>query len=160
MSTLSWNEELMLGHAQMDRTHEEFVALLAAAEAALPRLDRGAILDAFRALIVHTQAHFDQEERWMADCGFDAENCHSRQHAMVLKVMADVETLARDAGEMQPLARIVAELAEWFPQHAQMMDAALAEQMAQRGYDPLTRQQAHPAPEAAPITGCGSQSCS
>lgn len=160
MNTLTWNDTLELDHAQMDQTHREFVALLNAVQDALPGLDRALITDRFRELVLHTDAHFSQEERWMQDCGFDADNCHSRQHSMVLRVMRDVETLARDEGDLGPLQRIVGELVEWFPQHAQMMDAALAEQMQQRGYDPVTRTQTGAVAQAALITGCGNASCS
>jgi hypothetical protein len=59
-------------------------------------------------------------------------------------------------GELAPIRQMARELAVWFPQHAQAMDAALALHLRRAGFDPVTGQ-VH-APEALPtelIHGCG-----
>jgi hemerythrin-like metal-binding protein len=127
MSALPWTEALHLQHEELDRTHEEFVALLNTLQAALD----GGPLPAYRELLAHTEAHFAMEEAWMAELGFDAENCHSRQHAMVLELMHSVLQHA-EAGDTAPMTRLVPALAEWFPQHATQMDAALVETLKQK----------------------------
>lgn len=158
MALLSWNEGLRLGQPQMDTTHVEFVDLLVAFELALEGGDPGAAL---AALTEHTVAHFAQEERWMAALGFAPQNCHAFQHLSVLNVLREVQRLHAEAPDPALLQRLATELAQWFPAHAQSMDAALALTMTERGYDPLTGALARPpAPEAEPITGCGSASCS
>lgn len=121
MSALTWTDALRLQHDELDRTHEEFVALLNALDATLPDGDP---LPALRELIAHTEAHFALEEGWMQRMGFEPENCHSRQHQMVLQLLREVEQRAA-VGETDALPRLVPALAEWFPQHAEMMDAAL-----------------------------------
>lgn len=121
MSALTWTDALRLQHDELDRTHEEFVALLNALDATLPDGDP---LPALRVLIAHTEAHFALEEGWMQRMGFEPENCHSRQHQMVLQLLREVEQRAA-VGETDALPRLVPALAEWFPQHAEMMDAAL-----------------------------------
>ena len=159
MTTLTWSDALTLDHPQMDATHEEFVALLAAADAALPGAD-APLLAAFDTLVAHTVEHFAQEDRWMAATGFAPENCHAFQHQAVLQVMTECARRARDEGDFEPLRLAVGELATWFPQHAQMMDAALAEHMASLGFDVATgrcRESALAGAEA--ITGCGGASC-
>ena len=83
MPTLTWSDDLMLGIAEMDATHVEFVDLLALTEAASDT----ALLDRWRGLIAHTQTHFDREDHYMAATQFAASNCHSMQHRMVLEVM-------------------------------------------------------------------------
>jgi hemerythrin-like metal-binding protein len=158
MTPLTWSDALALDHPQMDRTHEEFVALLADAATALPGPD-APLLQAFDAMIEHTIEHFAQEERWMAATGFAPENCHAFQHQAVLGVMTECARRARDGGDFEPLRLAVDELAIWFPQHAQMMDAALAQHLANVGFDPATGQCATPLPQAEAVTGCGSQSC-
>lgn len=155
MTALTWSEALALRQPQMDTTHREFVDLLAALETALDGPPAGwqAALAAF---VAHTEAHFAQEDRWMAALGFAAGNCHAYQHAHVLKVLQDVQ--AQAAGDGAPLVRqLVGELAQWFPQHAQAMDAALAQVMAECGYDPATGTVQRRLAEAA--TGCGSSAC-
>lgn len=159
MPSLSWTAALALDHPQMDATHQEFVDLLAAAEAALAGTPEAG-LAAYEALVEHTEGHFGQEDRWMAATGFARENCHGFQHAQVLELMREVGRLAREQQDFGPLGRVLPELAAWFPVHAQSMDAALASHLAQIGFDPATGECAHHPLAAEAITGCGGASCS
>jgi len=160
MTALLWTETLALQQPRMDTTHREFVALLSELEAALPGSIEG--IDASLArLVEHTVEHFAQEERWMQTLGFSAQNCHAFQHAHVLQVLREVLRLQREEGDLETVRQLVAELAKWFPTHAQTMDAGLALTMAEQGFDPETGQLARaPAAQTAPLTGCGSLSCS
>lgn len=153
MTTLHWQPEFALQQPRMDRTHVEFIELLGATEAAAP----GEAADAaLRALLAHTEAHFEQEERWMARLGFANENCHSMQHASVLQVLREVIRRHGVAADGALVGYLVAALAEWFPVHATMMDAALAMTMAERGFDPETGTLPEPLEAtAASITGGG-----
>jgi len=158
MPSLIWSDELVLAHPQMDATHEEFVALLGAAESALAD-SHEAGLTAYQALIDHTVAHFAQEDRWMAATGFAPENCHSFQHGQVLWLMNEVARLAREQSDFGPLGRVLPELGAWFRMHAGSMDAALAAHLREVGYDPATGHIAR-SPAAQAMTGCGGASCS
>ena len=86
---------------------------------------------------------------------FASGNCHSMQHKVVLQVMREGAAMGA-RGELEPIRQMARELAVWFPQHAQAMDAALALHLRRAGFDPVTGQ-VH-APEALPtelIHGCG-----
>ena len=157
MTALTWNESLALNHAQMDRTHAEFVQLLAAAADALPGPD-AELLQAFDLLTLHTVEHFAQEDRWMAATGFAPASCHAYQHQAVLAVMQECVKRAREGGDFEPLRLAVGELAIWFPQHAQSMDAALAQHLESLGFDPTSGACRHAAPADA-LTGCGGSNC-
>jgi len=159
MSTLAWTDSLALNQPTLDHTHQEFVELLNAYGAAL---DGGEdALPALRELLAHTEAHFAMEEDWMARCGFEAQNCHASQHAMVLNVMREVVRYAVELGDREPMAIVRHELSQWFPAHAEMMDAALVFTMEQRGFDPATGECRMPVAEAEAASGhsCGSGSC-
>lgn len=160
MTALTWSEALALKQPRMDQTHREFIALLQGLAGARTagQADLGPLL---QGLLAHTEAHFAQEERWMADIGFARENCHSMQHGQVLHVLREVIARGGDEDHGSLVDVLVEELGRWFVAHAQMMDAALAQLMLERGYDPDTGAMVHtPAPEQAPITGCGGSSCS
>lgn len=160
MTALTWSEALALKQPRMDQTHREFIELLQSLEQSIG-LDVATLDARFAALLDHTVAHFGQEDRWMAEIGFAAENCHTFQHAHVLNVLRDVQQIVQREGDGQVVRQIVDELAQWFTGHAQSMDAALAQTMIERGYDPETGSLRHPiAADAAPITGCGGASCS
>lgn len=155
MSTLVWSEALSLSMPVMDTTHQEFVDLLAQVEAS----DDANLLANWQALIDHTDEHFAREDQWMKDTGFAPGNCHSSQHAVVLKVLREGADLGK-AGDFAPIRQMAHELTIWFPHHAQNMDFGLALHLKTMGYDPETGEVSNPEklPEEA-ISGCGG-SCS
>lgn len=152
MAGLEWSDGLALDLPLMDTTHQEFVALLAAVQEA----DDAALLPAWHALVAHTVAHFGQEDRWMQSTRFASGNCHSMQHRVILQVLGEGTERAEKHGELNVLRAMASELAIWFPQHTQSMDAALALHLRRVGFDPATGVVAAPAelPEAL-IEGCG-----
>jgi len=155
MPNLEWFDALALDLPAMDDTHREFVDLLAQVENAADH----ALLAHWRVLLDHTDEHFSREDRWMQDTRFSSSNCHSVQHKVVLQVMREGLT-GGEAGNLKMLRDMARELALWFPQHAQTMDAALALHLRGIGYDPGTGVVAMPA--ALPrdiIHGCGGASC-
>ncbi|HTH11506.1 MAG TPA: hemerythrin, partial [Acidovorax sp.] len=104
--------------------------------------------------------HFAQEDDWMASTRFASGNCHSMQHKVVLQVMRE-GTHRAEQGDLKVLRVMASELALWFPQHAQSMDAALALHLRRVGFDPASGV-VH-APQALPselIHGCGGATCS
>jgi hemerythrin-like metal-binding protein len=151
MAALQWSEALALDLPLMDDTHREFVQLLQAVEQA----DDARLLPAWQALVEHTQAHFDREDHWMAATRFASGNCHSMQHKVVLQIMREGGERAAK-GELHVPRGMAAELAAWFPQHTQAMDAALALHLRRVGFDPVTGTVHAPdeLPEAL-IHGCG-----
>jgi hemerythrin-like metal-binding protein len=152
---LSWSEALSLDMPLMDTTHQEFVELLAG----VVESPDSSLLSRWADLIQHTDAHFGQEDRWMVDTGFAAENCHSVQHKVVLDVMREGGKRGL-TGELNVVRQMAYELGLWFPQHAQAMDASLALHLRSAGYDPTTGVISQPA--AVPvekIQGCGGSAC-
>lgn len=158
MPQLEWSETLALDLPLMDSTHQEFVEILSTVETA-PDAE---LLARWHELVEHTEAHFGQEDRWMLATRFASGNCHATQHKVVLQVLREAETAVRQkTAPLDVLRRLCGELALWFPQHAQSMDAALALHLRRVGYDPVSGV-VH-APDALPqeeISGCGSSTCS
>lgn len=156
MAQLEWSDALSLDLPLMDDTHREFVDLLAAVE----RANDTQLLAQWCVLVDHTDQHFGQEDAWMLSTRFASGNCHSTQHKVVLQVMREGIALA-EKGDLQPIRVMASELALWFPQHAQAMDASLALHLRRVGFDPATGV-VH-APQALPgelIHGCGGSTCS
>lgn len=123
----SWHDDLRLGFKPMDDTHEEFLSLL---DALLAAPDEG-IADALALVHAHSREHFSLEERWMAETGFPASDCHGDEHAAVLASMEGVgrRVASGDIAAARTLARA---LADWFPGHADYLDSALAHWMCKR----------------------------
>ncbi|MFO0124506.1 MAG: hemerythrin domain-containing protein [Inhella sp.] len=130
MALIAWSEGIALQHEGMDRTHAEFIEHL---NALAERLEAGG--DGLRGLdelIAHTEAHFGLEDAQMAALGYAPENCHTRQHAMVLELMREVRKHVTEKLDTDPLHRLMPALAEWFPQHVDAMDAPLAAALRSR----------------------------
>ena len=150
--TLAWSDDLALDLDFMDNTHREFVDLLAATELA----DDKTVVERFSTLIDHTVDHFGREDQWMQDTQFSSGNCHTSEHDVILKVMREGLRRGRDDGNLAMVRQLAHELGIWFAQHAQTMDAALAQHLQRVGYDAETGMLS--APEALPvgeIQGCG-----
>lgn len=138
MSALTWSDAYLLQQPRMDDTHREFVDQLALLESALPERDRQRLQVLLDGFVLHTERHFAQEERWMSDLGFDTDNCHAFQHGHVLDVLREVQRRLREDGDVDTVALLAAELAQWFPVHAKTMDTGLAQTMTECGYDTET----------------------
>ncbi len=118
---LQWSDALLLGHGPMDRTHREFVEIV---DAMLVD-DDSRFANHLAAFIVHAQGHFGDEDRWMAESGFPAMDCHVDEHAAVLASAHEVQARVR-AGDVAIGREFAAELARWFPSHAAHLDSAVA----------------------------------
>ncbi len=151
-TTLTWSEELLLGDPRTDHTHQEFIDLVNATTAA----DAGSKLAVYQELLAHTVEHFAQEERWMLACGIAADFCHFGQHQSVLEVMKEVERRAA-AGETAYIGSMIEALVEWFPGHANSMDASLVSYLQEKGYDTTTEtfRAGAPAASDAAALSCG-----
>jgi len=156
MIELQWTDALALDIPEMDQTHREFVELLGLVAEAGDDI----VVHAWASLIDHTALHFGQEDLWMRQTRFASENCHSLQHKVVLSVMREGLVQGR-SGRIDVIHQMAHELALWFPQHAQTMDAALALHLRSMAFDFATGGVA--LPERLPlqeISGCGSGGCS
>lgn len=134
----SWKPALAVGLNRMDATHRGFVDRLDAL-AALAGGPPLAALPLLEDLVAHTEAHFAQEERWIDALGFEPGGCHQAQHAGVLQVLRELLRRLRaegDALDPELLGRLAPALAEWLEVHVPMLDAPLAQVMAERGFDP------------------------
>ncbi|MFM2053634.1 MAG: hypothetical protein RL456_1671 [Pseudomonadota bacterium] len=159
MADIVWNDQLLNHQPQMDATHREFVDHLAQVRSVLDQPDE-VLLARYDALVGHTVAHFEQEDRWMADLGFAPGNCHASQHTQVLAVLREVRRQHAEEGQRDLIPRLLPELMMWFENHAQAADAGLAAYMIEVAYDPVTRVIARPPAEAVAADSCGSASCS
>ena len=155
--SLPWSAELALQHAELDATHEEFVALLGQTE--LAQDDQ--LIDRLQALFEHTVEHFAMEDDWMQASAFAPVNCHGMQHRVVIQTLEELLRRGREDGELGLVREILPELGKWFAQHAQTMDAALAWHLDQVGFDPATGQMSRaPGQDQEAASGRASASCS
>ncbi|MEY2631356.1 MAG: hypothetical protein RIR00_10 [Pseudomonadota bacterium] len=118
---MPWQEAHALGVAEMDATHQAFVAqvdaLLLAPDPDFPEL--------LQAVLQHCRLHFEQEGRLMRHCRFPAIGEHESEHLRVLGELAYFGRAAR-SGRIRLAREYVRHLPEWFAAHLATMDSALA----------------------------------
>ena len=122
-AAFEWDDDFKLGHTQMDEVHEEFVEIV---NAMMVCAD-DALLFHLRRFEVHARDHFDQERHWMNASGFPAAECHLAEHDAVMRSVAEVMDGVRLGGSPAEIRRLAGALADWFPAHADYLDAALAQ---------------------------------
>lgn len=121
LAGFDWSAEWDLGNPVMDETHHEFVELLDA----LIRASDADFLSRLDEFARHSEDHFERERQDMESMHFPPMHCHQAQHDNVLAAVRDVRE--RVAGGDIIVGRYLAErIAEWFPEHADFMDRALA----------------------------------
>lgn len=124
---LQWSDQYLLGYAPMDDVHEEFVNLMTQLQCAKdPEL-----LQVLEQIERHTRAHFEMENRWMRQTDFPARDCHMDEHAAVLESIGEVRVLTAN-GNFEVCRRLANSLADWFPNHADYLDSALAHWMCKQ----------------------------
>lgn len=119
----TWSDKLVTQFQPMDETHQEFVALCAAL--ARTGEQTSDFLESLDALILHSIAHFEQENKWMSEHAFPPAACHQREHDAVLEVMQEVRHRVA-AGETDLGQRLAEEMPAWFEHHVDSMDNMLA----------------------------------
>ncbi len=129
LRVFGWHDRFLLGHAQMDETHKEFVdlvnALLTVRDAVLP-----AALAAFAA---HAETHFEQENEWMEKYDFPPRDCHIGEHQKVLASVREVQQRLA-LGDVEIVRKLANALMDWFTAHADYMDSALATWLVKRSH--------------------------
>jgi hemerythrin len=127
MNSFEWREEFSVGVAGMDDTHHEFVECVDA----MLQADDAGLQQALRGFIEHARSHFGQEDRDMQASAYESAGCHVDEHAAVLRSAEEVR-LALEQGKHQVVRAFAQALADWFPEHARVMDLGLARWLVQR----------------------------
>ncbi len=127
MATFGWQDDYAVGHAAMDETHREFVACV---DAMLHVAD-DALAGALDAFSHHAHRHFAEEDLAMRQTAYGSAGCHVDEHAAILRSLEDVRAALQD-GHVHVVRAFAQALADWFPEHARVMDAGLARWLVQQ----------------------------
>jgi hemerythrin len=136
-----------LGVDEMDATHREFVALVAA----LGQADDDRFPALFQTLVEHSRLHFAQEGRLMRLTRFPALGEHEGEHFRVLGELLQFNRAIRRGRLALARAYVKSGLPEWFDLHLSTMDAALAAHH-RRTQGPAADEWRSPTPAPGPWT--------
>lgn len=127
--SLLWSDTRLLGYAPMDDVHKEFYEVTLGLVTCSDETALAAI-DAFEK---HAISHFEQEDEWMRSTNFPPRDCHTDEHAAVLKSVGEVkEAVGAGRAGAELVRDIGMHLFAWFPGHADYLDSALAAWMTKQ----------------------------
>jgi hemerythrin len=126
---MKWRDTYVVGYGPMDHIHEEFVDIVGQMQTCADE-DLSDLLQQF---ISHAKAHFEEENNWMIETQFPPRACHIDQHNAVLNSAMEVQQLLMQ-GDYAMCRKFVHALVDWFPNHTDHLDSALAHWMFKRSY--------------------------
>lgn len=131
MAIIEWDDgRFRLGIDTMDDTHIEFVNLVND----IDKAEGEEFIRLFDALVDHTRAHFDRENKLMVESEFPALAEHRGEHE---RIIGELEKFAQRVHRgLIPFGRsyLRETLSQWFPLHAVTMDSALAAHLKSHGF--------------------------
>lgn len=124
---VEWQENLDLGHGEIDEQHREifrlFVAFSEACQEGRPGTE---LLGRLAFLQGYIRAHFDYEERLMAAAGYPEAERQRRQHADFGRDLENFAARLREGGVKRDLALVVKRrLIHWIMEHICNLDREL-----------------------------------
>jgi hemerythrin len=121
---LSWQEDLVLGHEEIDRQHRDLVAAAGALQAAIAaRAPVAKLQECCAALVECARNHFTTEEGLMLATGYPDYAAHRNEHQQLLKQLALIQQSlgAGNAGDL-----LLTVLNAWTIPHIRYADKNLA----------------------------------
>jgi hemerythrin len=93
-----WNQGLSVGNAEMDRDHEQFIAIVNELNQAIIRQEtRTQILQRLQLIILEAKGHFEREQRLFDEQGYPGAANHSFLHTKLMGEIVGAMTLFRDS---------------------------------------------------------------
>lgn len=130
MDWIPWNELLKTGEPAMDADHAELAELFnALGRAVKNRLDTDACVSALDEIIRHTKAHFEAEDRLMAEHRYPKAEQHRAEHASLLKQALTYRAKVASGGAGMYIA-LVHFPEDWMARHLRTADKQLADFLA------------------------------
>lgn len=129
---ISWSDNMLVGNAQIDTNHREFILLTnelmtSCEKSALARIHE---------MEKHLISHFDSEELLMEKTEFPGTECHIDEHGKVFDAVALVkERYSAGTATLSDVKRLGQALIDWFPGHIFYMDSALSNWVSKKTHN-------------------------
>ncbi len=138
MALLDRQQLQLVDFEEMNRVHFEEVDIVNNIYDLILRLEQGEhcreeLLEALTLFVEHTEKHFANEERLMAEAMFPAQHCHESEHQAALTTIRKVVEMYREQGNLNNLKQFFGqELVAWLNNHIATMDMVTATFLSQQ----------------------------
>jgi hemerythrin-like metal-binding protein len=132
MDRIAWDDTLVTGDDRIDADHRELAGLFnLLRDAAEGGKDKTACAAVFDTLIQHAQAHFELEQRLMAQHRYPEAEQHAAEHAMLMRQAQDYRARF-DLDRAAARADLLQFSEVWLAFHILFSDKALAAFLAEK----------------------------
>ena len=129
---ISWSDNMLVGHAQIDKNHREFIILANELMSTCENSTLATLLKMERHLI----SHFDDEKLLMEKTEFPGPECHIDEHGKVFDAVSLVkERYSAGTATLNDVKRLGQALIDWFPGHIFYMDSALSNWISKKKHN-------------------------
>jgi hemerythrin len=133
VSSIEWDDSLILGIKQIDEHHRHLVGLLSNCYNAIMLDDPQAELEAIvEELSGYTNYHFTFEERLMAEHDFPGMNAHLLEHAEFSRNVRDFQDMC-NSGDASVATEVLVFLRGWLVHHILKVDRVYATFLINKG---------------------------
>jgi len=123
---IEWTDDLAIGHAEIDRDHQNLVDILNRLHDAMQEGQGRQILSQIiNDLAKYAHEHFSREETLMRESGFHEFERHKKRHAELLQQLNEI-AVKHGNGSFSVTMETMNFLREWLRVHIQREDAKLA----------------------------------
>ncbi len=118
---LVWKDEYSVGVAMIDAQHQMFIGIINELYAAImSKKEKDVLDDIFNQLVAYTQFHFQTEERYFDEFGYEGAAEHKAAHKRLCDQIADLQKQESDI--MQDPFKLLDFLEDWLIDHIIGMD--------------------------------------
>lgn len=123
MPLVSWSDRYATGIPEIDAQHQTlFQAVNDLHDGLMAGKGKASIDKTLDFLVQYTQSHFQSEETFMQQQGFEGLAAHRTEHKMLLEEVAVFrEQYTRNAATVRPM-EVARFLGDWLTHHIQRMD--------------------------------------
>ena len=123
LEPIRWTANMEIGCRSIDADHRSIITLLNAIIDANQAADRPRLGELLEQLGDETAAHFQDEEQWMSEIGYELVHEHKAEHQRLLEEYANqVDEFHKDNISAEFLGRFIY---RWFVRHIEGLDATL-----------------------------------
>ncbi len=134
MAFIPWSEKLSVGVAEIDRDHQQLVAITNELHAALREGKAMAGLGAiFARLVDYTIAHFRHEELLMREHAYPAQVDHVREHSALTRKVRELQNKYQAGTDGAITLEVMEFLRIWLSTHIRETDAKFGKYLNTRG---------------------------
>lgn len=122
MDLITWDTNLSVNVAEIDRQHKQLITMINELHNAMRERKTGDVLEGIiSGLIKYTRTHFATEERYFDQFGYPETGTHKAEHVAFVKKVSDFKT-GFDSGKILLSMEIINFLKDWLIKHIQGTD--------------------------------------